>query len=250
MLYESSYYGVAGLGDDSLQHHGIKGQKWGVRRFQNADGSLTPEGQKRYGANSMTSAERNKMIRSLHGDGRLNFDKLPDTEKKRSFLDAADKLARANKELEDSLDAFYGDHDTYVKYTTKSAAEAWKNTNEYNKTHISYKDWVDSYVNDDADQGAKTGLDYYFDDHPDKRQRYENAVGETRKAYRSINAARDAYVKELVYDQGKRTVQRYGTKLVNGQYKTVKVEEPLSRAVLTQLYDVEHDIEERINKSK
>lgn len=31
-----------------LQHHGIKGQKWGVRRFQNKDGSLTPEGEKRY----------------------------------------------------------------------------------------------------------------------------------------------------------------------------------------------------------
>lgn len=31
-----------------LYHHGIRGQKWGVRRFQNRDGSLTPEGRKRY----------------------------------------------------------------------------------------------------------------------------------------------------------------------------------------------------------
>lgn len=31
-----------------LQHHGIKGQKWGVRRFQNEDGSLTADGEKRY----------------------------------------------------------------------------------------------------------------------------------------------------------------------------------------------------------
>ena len=30
-----------------LYHHGIKGQKWGVRRFQNKDGSLTPAGKKR-----------------------------------------------------------------------------------------------------------------------------------------------------------------------------------------------------------
>lgn len=32
-----------------LMHHGIKGQRWGVRRFQNADGTLTAKGQKRYG---------------------------------------------------------------------------------------------------------------------------------------------------------------------------------------------------------
>lgn len=31
-----------------LQHHGILGQKWGVRRFQNPDGTLTEEGKKRY----------------------------------------------------------------------------------------------------------------------------------------------------------------------------------------------------------
>ena len=33
--------------DSYLAHHGIKGQKWGVRRYQNPDGSLTAEGRKR-----------------------------------------------------------------------------------------------------------------------------------------------------------------------------------------------------------
>lgn len=33
---------------DYLCHWGIKGMKWGVRRYQNKDGSLTPEGKKRY----------------------------------------------------------------------------------------------------------------------------------------------------------------------------------------------------------
>ena len=33
---------------DELYHHGVKGQKWGLRRFQNSDGSLTAKGRERY----------------------------------------------------------------------------------------------------------------------------------------------------------------------------------------------------------
>lgn len=38
-----------------LAHHGIKGQKWGVRRFEDASGHLTPEGKRRYLGNNTSS---------------------------------------------------------------------------------------------------------------------------------------------------------------------------------------------------
>jgi hypothetical protein len=34
--------------ETELYHHGVKGQKWGVRNYQNEDGSLTEEGKERY----------------------------------------------------------------------------------------------------------------------------------------------------------------------------------------------------------
>lgn len=39
-----------------IKHHGIKGQKWGIRRFQNKDGSLTDAGRKRYSIDDYNNA--------------------------------------------------------------------------------------------------------------------------------------------------------------------------------------------------
>ena len=40
---------------DYLCHHGILGQKWGVRRFQNYDRTLTQAGKERYATNKLYS---------------------------------------------------------------------------------------------------------------------------------------------------------------------------------------------------
>ena len=49
-MYEADYTPIYPTDEelDILYHHGIKGQKWGIRRYQNKDGTLTAEGKKRY----------------------------------------------------------------------------------------------------------------------------------------------------------------------------------------------------------
>lgn len=49
-----------------LYHHGIKNQKWGIRRFQNEDGSLTPEGRKRYAKNGATRSGARRLQRDFN----------------------------------------------------------------------------------------------------------------------------------------------------------------------------------------
>ena len=42
-----SYYGYECIRETDISHHGIHGMKWGVRRYQNLDGTLTSTGKKR-----------------------------------------------------------------------------------------------------------------------------------------------------------------------------------------------------------
>lgn len=52
-----------------LRHHGIKGQKWGVRRFQNEDGSLTSAGRKRYGEKGSSTEDYQNAIKKTKAAG-------------------------------------------------------------------------------------------------------------------------------------------------------------------------------------
>ena len=50
----SEYY----LTNSELYHHGILGQKWGIRRFQNSDGSYTAEGKRRRRSDSYSDDQK------------------------------------------------------------------------------------------------------------------------------------------------------------------------------------------------
>ena len=66
MIYKITPGGI--MDQDYLMHHGIKGQKWGERRFQNPDGSLTPEGMRRYNQYKEKYGEKTaaRLMRSMN----------------------------------------------------------------------------------------------------------------------------------------------------------------------------------------
>lgn len=63
-----NYYAVTY--SNSLSHHGVKGQKWGNRRYQNEDGSLTDEGRRRYGIFGRIGMGVAKASNAIHQHGR------------------------------------------------------------------------------------------------------------------------------------------------------------------------------------
>lgn len=79
--------------DTELIHWGIKGMKWGVRRYQNKDGSLTPAGKKRVAAEKNALKERERSIKTREKE-RAERDKL---NAKKAELDAREQALNGGK---------------------------------------------------------------------------------------------------------------------------------------------------------
>lgn len=92
---------------NELYHHGIKGQKLGVRRYQNPDGSLTPAGEKRYhkrlvkrsiivGEQAYVANERAKRIqnKTARALSRANYNPTDKNLKKAAELESANLEAK------------------------------------------------------------------------------------------------------------------------------------------------------------
>lgn len=98
-----------------LCHHGIKGQKWGVRRYQFADGSLTPSGKKRYKiSQNSNSVKRAASLMNMRVDELVNKTKTKITGNQYvdTYLKKGTKLSRIQSSKEFENFAFYA---TYKK---------------------------------------------------------------------------------------------------------------------------------------
>lgn len=54
------------ISDEILKHHGVKGMHWGIRRYQNPDGSLTAAGKSRYGVSKALKLNEKEYIKERY----------------------------------------------------------------------------------------------------------------------------------------------------------------------------------------
>lgn len=87
--------------NDTLQHFGILGMKWGVRRYQNKDGSLTEAGKKRYSKEidrNNLKKKKDRADESALMD--VNRWVREDDEKAKQVVDASSNIIRKAQEIE------------------------------------------------------------------------------------------------------------------------------------------------------
>lgn len=113
---------------NELYHHGILGMKWGVRRYQNKDGSLTPSGKKRY---AKLNSELNKLRPGASNTRQSEYNKhmgVSDDELKARInrLKLEDEYAQLASKLNPKK---VKDGESFVvkagKYAAKSIFDAW-----------------------------------------------------------------------------------------------------------------------------
>ena len=177
---DSRYIIVSGgsfINEDELYHWGIKGMRWGVRRYQNKDGTLTKTGRKRYSEsiinpsgekikNPYVSASKSKVIKDF-------YDTNEEIRSSKKKLLEADKLGQE----------YFSSKELQLKYKRIAAKE-------FNKKYnwgLTDKD-IDNdkyWIWDDWDQGDGNSFSYFLKDRGVNPKEYSKKLYSAQKEYES-----------------------------------------------------------------
>ena len=161
---------------DSLVHHGIKGMHWGVRRYQNSDGSLTSAGKSRYSLNPIKRIQQKSVEK----------DQARKEKTARAWERRADKYEEKAPEFEKAA---------------KTLERDGLNGNSIYMRRLNEADWTDVY-----DGGKQHREDFKFiidqlkqasKDCKTYSKAYRDAAQKIRQSDDKHGVARDKYLKQI-----------------------------------------------------
>lgn len=183
---------------DELYHYGIRGQKWGVRRFQNPDGTLTPAGKKRAeklrGRYEKLTGEKIDDVISRDADTRISAMSDEDLnayvvrrQKEKTAYELRDSIARLNPRKVSAGEAFIKrvwnkSIEPAALSSGQSVLEAW--LKKVGAEKLDLKDYMSQ------EQGKKKkkvrGNQQNQQDQQVKQETYKSTKRPMRRAVRSI----------------------------------------------------------------
>lgn len=182
-----------------IAHHGILGQKWGVRRFQNEDGSLTEEGRRRLG----------------YDDDRV----FKDEWKQDRVIAKGTKTTRVIKVHPEEYaytlgdDEYYNDPKLVKKYTDMALKDRDKDEKKYQDKYMSV---IESKLTNESNRGDA----YYLDWFGDKGWEYDKVVVDEFVAKKPLKvAAGEKVINEIIKNIGDQKLEETFNKIDSSDKK-------------------------------
>lgn len=208
---------------DELYHWGIKGQKWGIRRFENPDGTLTEEGKARYHSKDSQkklakdvkkAVDSSNPLYNSHAKKVVNSPQVKDALAK--VKDLNDAVKKASQEYTQMESDWYNRKNPkmYDKYTRKYAEESSKKYGDGTKEDIENRLWP--IRNDDLDNYDSFRM--YLDDNPKEKAKHDAAYKKYNDAIQKEQAAVKRYASEWLGDYGNEQIKARQNKWNNYSY--------------------------------
>ena len=236
--------------NNELKHHGILGQKWGVRRFQNADGSYTDAGKKRYAQQMKNDVYLDKQQKSRYDLGtreRFRNSNIRSIKRSTDGYDTVgvksgtiyekihNDLESAREDWKKSTKVFhdFNSNDKLIKeYQKKAARRAWEKYGDKDDPD-DLKRFEFWYLEDDGDQGDGNSFQIYCEEKGLDYGKLEDLSFEASNRYRDQC---EKAVKQVLGDYGDEPITY---KYKNSAANTTKTLAYRVAQILTEIADDE-----------
>lgn len=178
--------------NNSLRHHGILGMKWGVRRYQNKDGTLTAAGKKRYDKEMKDAKAERRALKIVQKNTQLTQAKLKKLEEIKTENERLKKNIKTGEEEEKPVNL---EEKKKQVLESKSAKEVYKY-----KDLLSDKELQEAYVRLNYERNIKNLIpeevnrgQQFLNKYVDMGKTIKDIVDTTDTLYKSYEKAKGLY---------------------------------------------------------